>query len=139
MSVAECPDEPYRSMIDQHLWTTLNVVRELTPRMARAGRGRVVAVSSPMAAAPTAGMSAYGVGKAAMETLLAGLAGEVRDQGVTVNVLRVRTIDASDDATPGPAAQVTTASEISAAIRYLFSDAAAAITGQRIGMDRGRS
>ena len=37
--------------------------------MAEAGFGRIVAVTSPMAAEPDAGMSAYGVGKAAEETL----------------------------------------------------------------------
>ena len=49
MQVAGSPDDPYASMIDQHLWTTLNVTRELAPRMAAAGHGRIVAVSSPMA------------------------------------------------------------------------------------------
>ena len=42
---------------------------------------------------PAAGMSAYAVGKAAEETLLAALAREVAGTGVTVNVVRVRTID----------------------------------------------
>ena len=91
--VVDAADEPYTSMLDQHLWSSLNVVRPLVPRMVAAGRGRLVAVSSPMAAAPTAGMSAYAVGKAAQETLFAALAREVAGTGVTVNVVRVRAID----------------------------------------------
>ena len=82
-------------MLDQHLWSTLNVVRPVVPRMVAAGHGRLVAVSSPMATAPAAGMGTYAVGKAAEETLLAALAREVAGTGVTANVVRVRTIDTS--------------------------------------------
>lgn len=133
IQVAGSPDEPYASMIDQHLWTTLNVTRELAPRMAEAGHGRIVAVTSPMAEAPEAGMSAYAAGKAAEEALLMALAQEVSANGVTVNTVRVRTIDPSGD--PASAADMpyaTTAAEISAAIRYLFSPEARAINGRRI-------
>ena len=51
--VGRSPDEPFASMIDQHFWTSLNVVRDLAPRMIEAGFGRIAAVSSPMAASIT--------------------------------------------------------------------------------------
>ncbi len=137
MNVGRSPDEPYASMIDQHFWTTLNVVRELAPRMADAGYGRIVAVSSPMAAAPAAGMSAYGVGKAALEALFAGLAQEVGGSGVTVNVVRVRSIDTDAGEAGSAKADATSPAEISAAIRYLFSPAARVVNGERIGLHRG--
>jgi NAD(P)-dependent dehydrogenase (short-subunit alcohol dehydrogenase family) len=134
-----CVDEAdgaYAEMLDQHLWSTLNVVRPLVPRMVEAGFGRVVAVSSPVAAMPDVGTSAYAVGKAAQETLLAAVAREVAGSGVTVNVLRVRAIGASGsgqaDAAKAPAK--TTPDELVAAIRYLFSDAAHVVNGQRIGL-----
>lgn len=131
--VAGSADEPYASMIDQHLWTTLNVMRELTPRMAEAGYGRIVAVTSPMAESPEAGMSAYAAGKAAEEALLMALAQEVVANGITVNTVRVRTIDPSGDPTvASDKANATTAAEISAAIRFLFSPEARAINGRRI-------
>jgi NADP-dependent 3-hydroxy acid dehydrogenase YdfG len=139
-NIVDASDDPYHAMLDQHLWSTLNVVRPLVPRMVAAGRGRIVAVSSPTAAAPTAGMSAYGVAKAAQETLLSGLAREVSGTGVTVNVVRVRAIDTSGvrDADPmGKGATMTTPAEISAAIRYLFSDAARVVNGERIGLHSG--
>ena len=135
MTVARSPDEPFATMIDQHLWTTLNVTRELTPRMVEAGSGRVVAVSSPLAANPEAGMAAYAVGKAAMEALLTALAEEVNGTGVSVNVVRVRSIDTS--AAAGARSEMpyaTTTAEISAAIRYLISNEAGVISGQRIGL-----
>ena len=137
MHVGRSPDDPYRDMIDQHFWTSLNVVRELAPRMVDAGFGRIAAVSSPMAAAPDAGMGAYGVGKAAQETLFAALAQEVAGTGVTVNVVRVRAIDTSAGAGGSDKAYATTPAEISAAIRYLFSDAARVVNGQRIGLHSG--
>jgi NAD(P)-dependent dehydrogenase (short-subunit alcohol dehydrogenase family) len=137
MHIGRSPDEPYVEMLDQHLWTTLNVVRELAPRMVDAGFGRIAAVTSPMAAAPDAGMSAYGVGKAAQETLLAALAQEVSGTGVTVNVVRVRAIDTAAGEGGSDKAYATTPAEISAALRYLFSDAARVVNGQRIGLHGG--
>jgi NAD(P)-dependent dehydrogenase (short-subunit alcohol dehydrogenase family) len=139
MHIGRSPDAPYAAMLDQHFWTTLNVVRELAPRMVDAGYGRIVAVTSPMAAAPDAGMSAYGVGKAAQEALLAALANEVAGTGVTVNVVRVRAIDPSGDADqPSTKEYATTAAEISVAIRYLFGPEARVVNGQRIGLHHGR-
>ena len=135
--VSDSPDEPYADMIDQHFWTSLNVVRELAPRMVEAGFGRIAAVSSPMAAAPDAGMSAYGVGKAALETLFAALAQEVAGSGVTVNVVRVRAIDTSAGPDGSAKAHATSPTEISAAIRYLFSDPARVVNGERIGLHSG--
>jgi NAD(P)-dependent dehydrogenase (short-subunit alcohol dehydrogenase family) len=133
----DAADDAYATMLEQHLWSTLYVLRPLVPRMVAAGRGRIVAVSSPVAATPDAGMSAYAVGKAAQEALLATVAREVAGSGVTVNVLRVRSIDTShvrERDPKGKGAAVTTPAELSAAIRYLFSDAAGAVNGQRIGL-----
>lgn len=137
MHIGRSPDEPYASMLDQHLWTTLNVVRELAPRMAEAGFGRIVAVTSPMASDPDAGMSAYGVAKAAQETLLAALAREVAGSGVTANVVRVRAIDTAAGPDGSDKDYATSPAEISAAIRYLFSPEARVVTGQRLGLHRG--
>lgn len=135
--IGRSPDDPYSSMIDQHFWTSLYVVRDLAPRMVEAGFGRIAAVSSPMAGTPDAGMSAYGVGKAAQEALLAALAQELAGTGVTVNVVRVRAIDTAAGKGGSDKDYATTPAEISAAIRYLFSDAARVVNGQRIGLHSG--
>jgi NAD(P)-dependent dehydrogenase (short-subunit alcohol dehydrogenase family) len=146
-TIADSDDDPYASMIDQHFWTPLNVVRALSPRMVAAGHGRIVAVSSPLAARPTAGMSAYGVGKAALEALFGSLARELADTGVTANLVRVRTIDtahardagSNDSAGKSPSkADWTTPEEICAAIRYLFSDDARVVNGETLGLHSGR-
>jgi NADP-dependent 3-hydroxy acid dehydrogenase YdfG len=136
--IRDVTDEPFTSMLDQHLWTTLNVTRVLAPRMVDSASGRIVAVTSPMASRPTSGMSAYAVGKAAEEALLMTLAEEVAGTGVTVNVVRVRTIDPSADGSVASSnAAATTAAEICTAIRYLFKEEARAINGRRIPLHRG--
>ncbi len=138
--IVESDDEPFASMVSQHLWTTLNTVRAVVPRMVAADGGRIVAVSSPMAEAPAAGMGAYAVGKAAEEALLKTLAAELRGTGVTANVVRVRAIDTAGkrDAEPGEKyASWTTPAEISAAIRYLFSQHASVVNGEHLALHSG--
>jgi NAD(P)-dependent dehydrogenase (short-subunit alcohol dehydrogenase family) len=133
--VVEVSDGEVSAMLGQHLWTTLNVAREVVPAMTDAGWGRVVAVSSPMATTPGKAVAPYAIGKAAQEALLGTLAREVAGTGVTVNVLLVRQIDVDHerDTNPTPKnASWTTPEEISAAIRHLLGDEAAAINGAKI-------
>jgi NAD(P)-dependent dehydrogenase (short-subunit alcohol dehydrogenase family) len=134
-SVVETPDSEVKAMLSQHLWTTLHMVRAAVPRMTEAGWGRVAAVSSPMASTPGKSVAPYAVGKAAQEALLGTLAREVAGTGVTVNLVLVRQIDVDHerDANPSPKnAWWTTPEEISATIRHLVSDEAAAINGAKI-------
>ena len=135
--LADLDPSVLRGMLEQHLWTTFNVVRLVVPGMVQRGWGRVAAVSSPLAAAPGAGMGAYGVAKAAEEALLGTLAREVAATGVTVNVVVVRTIDAEHkrELEPSPRnAGHTTPEELVDVLAYLASDAAAAVNGARIPM-----
>jgi NAD(P)-dependent dehydrogenase (short-subunit alcohol dehydrogenase family) len=139
-TVGETPLETYRSMLDQHFWTTLHVTRALVPHLAAGGWGRIVAVSSPVASDPPGKMSAYAAGKAAQEALLRTLAREVAGTGTTVNLLLVRTIDADHarDAEPtAKNASWTTPEEISAAVRYLLSGEAGVVNGARIPLFGG--
>lgn len=134
-SVVDVRDAEVGAMLGQHLWTTLNMVRAVVPRMTAAGWGRVVAVSSPQASTPGKGVSPYAIGKAAQEALLSSLAREVAGTGVTVNVVLVRQIDVEHqrDANPSPKnAWWTTPEEISAEIAHLLGDEAAAINGAKI-------
>ena len=79
----------------------------------------------------------YGVGKAAQETLFSALAQEVAGSGVTVNVVRVRAIDTAAGEGGSDKAYATSPAEISAAVRYLFSDAARVVNGERLGLHSG--
>jgi 3-oxoacyl-[acyl-carrier protein] reductase len=125
-------------MLAQHLWSTFHTVRAVVPGMTARGWGRIVAVTPTTTASPPARMAPYVVAKAAAETLLRSLAREVGGQGVTVNLLAVRQIDAAGarEREPSPNnASWTTPDEIAATIRFLCSPAGSAINGARIGLD----
>lgn len=131
--VVELDPADVAEMLDQQLWTTLHVVQTVVPGMVDRGWGRVMAVSAPVAAEPTAKAAAYSIGMAAKETLLRTLARETADTGVTVNLVVVKAIDEQRVRTTDPKkASWTTPEEIAAVFRFLASDEAAAITGARI-------
>lgn len=67
----------------------------LLPPMLARGWGRIVNVSSGVAASPgpMTGMNAYATTKAALEAHSLNLAGEVAGSGVTVNIYRPGTVD----------------------------------------------
>ena len=120
-------------MLDQHLWTTFNVTQATVPGMVERGWGRVMAVSTPTASDPTPKSAPYAVGKAAGEVLLRTLARETANTGVTVNLVVVKAIDVDGVRLTDPKkSSWTSPDEIVAALRFLASDAAAAINGARI-------
>lgn len=131
------PDE-LREMLDQHLWTTLNIVQAALPGMIANGWGRVAAVGSRSAleAAPKA--ASYAVAKAAEDTLLRTVAREVAGTGVTVNLVTVGTIDEKherDSAGTPRNATWTEPEEIAAALLFLCSDEASALNGAHLPLD----
>lgn len=133
--VTEVAATVVNDMLQQHLWTTFNAVQAFVPTLMTNGWGRLIVISSPSAATPPAKGLPYSVGKAAQETLLLTLAEELKDTGVTVNVLRVRTIDTKherDQARTAKNAAWTTPEEIAATIVHLCSDEAGVINGARL-------
>jgi NAD(P)-dependent dehydrogenase (short-subunit alcohol dehydrogenase family) len=127
-----------RSMLDQHLWTTLHLVRAVVPGMVERGFGRVLAVTSPLASNPGPRGASYAIAKAAEEVLLRSLSREVSGSGVTANLVAVRTIDTAHERETSPTtrnAAWATPEEIAGVLAFLASPAAAAITGARIPLD----
>ena len=127
-----------RAMLDQHLWTTLNVAQAVVPGMIERGWGRVVAVSTPFALTPGPRGASYAVAKAAEDTLVRALARELGGTGVTANLVVVKQIDTAHERETAPSpknAGSTTPEEIAATLRFLCSDDAAAINGARIPVD----
>jgi NAD(P)-dependent dehydrogenase (short-subunit alcohol dehydrogenase family) len=125
-TLAESDADAFEFMLNQHAWTTIHLLRAFSPKLAKNGWGRVIAVSSPLANKPTAKMGAYAMGKAAQETLLMTLADEFTGTGVTVNVIQVKAIDVKDSG------KGTSPQEIVSAMLYLFSDEAGKVNGARI-------
>ena len=136
--IASFADDDLRSMLGQHLWSTVYVTRAVVPGMTERGWGRVVAVTATATTTNPPGLGAYTAARSAQETLLRTLAREVSGSGVTVNVLVGRKIDVDHERTTAPSpknAPWTTPEEVATAMRFLCSDDAAAITGARIALD----
>ncbi|HEX5826941.1 MAG TPA: SDR family oxidoreductase [Candidatus Limnocylindrales bacterium] len=137
-AVADLDPDEVRSMLDQHVWTTLHVAQAVVPGMVTRGFGRVLAVSSPFASNPTGKGASYAIAKAGQEALVRSLARETSGSGVTANLVIVRTIDAKHERETAPTpknAGHTTPEEIADVFAFLASPAAAAITGARIPLD----
>ena len=91
-----------RRMLDQHLWTTLNIVQAALPGMAARGFGGVVAVTSPSAATPVPRGASYAIAKSAEEVLVRSVAREDAGDGVTANLLVVKAVDAAHERESAP-------------------------------------
>jgi 3-oxoacyl-[acyl-carrier protein] reductase len=123
------PDE-VRRMLDNHLWTTLNVVAAVVPGMVERGFGRLLAVSSPLAANPGPRGASYAIAKSAEEVVLRSVAKETAGTGVTANLLIVKTIATQDGKGTPP-------EELAEVLAYLASPGAGSVTGQRIAVGAG--
>jgi NAD(P)-dependent dehydrogenase (short-subunit alcohol dehydrogenase family) len=125
-TLADTSPDDLTSMLGQHVWTTFHLFRAFSPRLAAGGWGRVIIVSPSTVSNPLPERGVYTAAKAAQENLTLTLAAELRERGVTANIIQVRAIDVEDQGTG------TTPGEIVAAMLYLFSDDAGKITGARI-------
>ncbi|WP_052666329.1 3-oxoacyl-ACP reductase FabG [Nitriliruptor alkaliphilus] len=116
--------------------------------MMRARHGRIVNIASIVALRGNPGQTAYGASKAGLIGLTKSLAREIARKGVTVNVVApgfVETAmtdelpDAAREALLGlaPTGRAVTADEVAAAVGFLASDEAGAITGAVLPVDGG--
>ena len=125
-TLAETSADDLESMLGQHVWTTFHLFKAFSTKLAASGWGRVITISPSTVSNPPAKRGIYNATKAAQENLVLTLAAELRESGVTANIIQVKAIDAENKGTG------TTPAEIVAAMQYLFSDEAGKITGARI-------
>jgi NAD(P)-dependent dehydrogenase (short-subunit alcohol dehydrogenase family) len=122
-------------MLEQHLWSTYHLARAFVPHLKANGWGRFIVVSSPYAIRPKGGGAAYAIGKIAQETLILTLAQELKDTGVTANIIQVHAIDVKQERLHNPTpknATWATPAEIASAMLYLCSESAQQVNGARI-------
>ena len=81
------PPGGFRAMIETNLTGYFLVAREVTPRMLAAGGGRIVNISVSHSTMHRAGFVPYGPSRAGSEALSRIMAADLRDAGVTVNLL----------------------------------------------------
>ena len=125
-TIPETSMEEIEGMLGQHVWTTFHLFQAFAPKLAESGWGRVITISPSTTSNPPAKRGVYNAAKAAQETLVLTLAQELKDNGVTANIIQVRAIDVENKGTG------TTPDAIVAAMQYLFSEQAGKVNGAKI-------
>jgi NAD(P)-dependent dehydrogenase (short-subunit alcohol dehydrogenase family) len=125
-TIPESSAEDLESMLGQHVWTTFHLFHSFGPKLASNGWGRVMIVSASTVPKPPEKRGIYSATKAAQENLVLSLSAELKDKGVTANIIQVKAIDSENKGTG------TTPDEIVAAMLYLFSEEASKVNGARI-------
>jgi NAD(P)-dependent dehydrogenase (short-subunit alcohol dehydrogenase family) len=118
-------DEEWTHLLDLNLWSTVHAIRAFLPDVMAAEHGRIVTVSTFVAATPTRKHAAYAASKAAVEALTISVGRDLAGTTATSNVVVIRSIG---DEKPTD----TRAEEIAAAMAWLCSPEAGAVNGQRI-------
>jgi NAD(P)-dependent dehydrogenase (short-subunit alcohol dehydrogenase family) len=153
MTVVDTDPAEIERLFRVHALSAFVLCKRLVPQMRERGRGDVVMISSAATVYWGPNSSPYNMGKAALEALAHTLAKEERRHGIHVNVVAPGLVDtemgrrlvkatqgADDirnlDAT-SPFGHVCRPEEVADVVRFVVSDAAGYVTGQRIGVDGG--
>jgi NAD(P)-dependent dehydrogenase (short-subunit alcohol dehydrogenase family) len=130
-----------------------HLCRLVVPHLRQRPRGDVVMISSVATSHHAANGAPYNMGKAALESLAWTLAKEERQHGIHVNIVApglvatdmgdrlMRALRGVDSATDlddvSPFGHVCRPEDVADVVRFLVSDAAGYVTGQRIEVDGG--
>ena len=132
--VAESDPQLWQRQLAINLTTAYLATREFVPLL-RSARGAIVYFASEavLPGGKAAGMAAYAAAKAGVVALMRAVAQEERDNGVRANALAPGAIrTASNVQAMGDRESFIERADVGAAVAYLCSDDARAISGQVI-------
>ncbi len=152
-SVAKTEPEELERVVRTHAFGPHFLSKLVVPAMRKRPRGDVVMISSIATIHFDAGGAPYNMGKAALEALALTLAKEERGHGIRVNIVAPGLVETEmgrrlmkaaagiDDLrlldARMPFGHVCRPEEVADVVRWLVSDRASYVTGQRIYVDGG--
>jgi 2-keto-3-deoxy-L-fuconate dehydrogenase len=153
-TVADNPDEQWHQVFDVNVVGMVRVSRAALPYLRRSGRAAIVNTCSIAATAGLPQRALYSATKGAVLSLTLAMAADHLPEGIRVNCVNPGTADtpwigrlldqAGDPAAERaalearqPMGRLVSAEEVAAAIAYLASPAAAAVTGTALAVDGG--
>jgi NAD(P)-dependent dehydrogenase (short-subunit alcohol dehydrogenase family) len=131
----EVPPDGFRAVIDTNLTGYFLVAREVTPRMLAAGGGRIVNISVNHSTMCRAGFVPYGPSRAGSDALSRIMAADLKDTGVTVNLLLPGGATATGMLPPGPVPagmRILDPAVMGPPVVWLASDEAVGVHDERI-------
>ena len=148
-SIAKMSDLEWAAVLSVNLTGAFNLIRAIAPRMAAQGYGRIVNITSINGLRGKFGQANYASAKAGLIGLTKTAAREFGKKGVTVNAVAPGMVMTDmARALPGEIiaqaereaalASLARPQDISDAVLFLLSDAAAAITGEVLRVDAGQ-
>jgi 3-oxoacyl-[acyl-carrier protein] reductase len=141
-------DEEWEQVIAVNLTAAFRLARAAVRGMMRRRFGRIIGISSVVAATGNPGQANYTAAKAGMVGMIKSIAQEYAKRGVTANCVAPGFIatpmtdklnDKQREVILGrvPAGRLGSGEEVAAAVAYLASDEAAYVTGQTLHVNGG--
>jgi 3-oxoacyl-[acyl-carrier protein] reductase len=146
--VMRMSDEDWSRVLEVNLSAGFRLVRAALRGMMKKRSGRIIGISSVVAATGNPGQVNYAASKAGMIGMMKSLAREVATRGITANCIAPGFIQTDMTETLGeerrkailaavPAGRLGTADDVASCAVFLASDEAAYITGQTLHVNGG--